>query len=90
MAATLPLSSPHPVQVRFASEPQTQMDQEAADKLNSQIDDELKVRFVYSIFFFLNTFFILRVNAEHARENSYDRKQHGSWRLKVRLDIYGP
>ena len=41
MAATLPLSSPH-----LDSDPQTQtrMDQETADKLNDQIDDELKVR----------------------------------------------
>lgn len=55
MAATLPLSSPHPVQVRFqvASEPQTQMmDQEAAERLNNQIDDELKVRICFTQSFY--------------------------------------
>ena len=50
MAATLPLSSP-----LLASDPQTQtrMDQETADKLNDQIDDELKVRKFYSKNLFL-------------------------------------
>lgn len=51
MAATKPLSSPQPVQVRFASDPLPleQMDQETAERVNEQINNELKVTISYLV-----------------------------------------
>ena len=61
MAATLPLSLP----LFTSSRPQSGMDQDTAEKLNDQIDEELKVR---------KTLFILtlRVTPPNARESPYD------------------
>ena len=54
-AATLPLSSP-----LFTSvPPQTRMDQETADRLNDQIDDELKVTFLKNLFYYYYLFYLL-------------------------------